>query len=296
MSLVSWIAVDLSGEQVVQIVQAIAWPSLILILVLIFRRPLLSFAGRLTHLKVGGQEFVSQALAQNSSLLGLVPQQVSPPENVSPSLFNEVLALSSRDPQSALAKVSRELEMSIRRLAVASNMDTALDSSPNQLWRSIVRIAPNVNWKPDTTGFLIICSALLDLTLADENVLSDADKRRLISQGLSAVGFVEGVPRERIFVVASDLPIFEDRSLQKDMGRRAVVVKHVNPDGTETVQALLTSEPRRYKPGMEVSWEWRINPPIEEFAEGWVSHESLPAVAPAIANDFAGRDMAPLKP
>lgn len=280
----------MSGRHVVDLVQALVWPGCLLVLLWIFRKPLRNFADRLTHVSIGGQQFVARALESSQILVRSIPLVVTRPEAVPKQVESEVLQLSGNDPQSALIRLGREIDKSIRLVAVAGNWLEPMEREPNPLWRRLVMLSRNAHWDADVLAATLIFSILHEAAVAGDEALSREAMKQLVDQGLTVLGLINSIPRESHVVVASSLPIFKDRELtQPQPGRFAVFLKSVSVDGRETKRAFLTSRPGYYKPGMRVGYEWRENPPKEE-PKGWITDPDRSESASAASIDVIGWD------
>ncbi len=287
----------MSGREIVDLVQAVVWPVFLLVILWVFREPLRDFAHRLTHITVGGQQFVARALESSQVLVRSIPLTVTRPEAVPKDVENDVLQLAGNDPQSALIRLGREIDKAIRLVAVAGNWLEPMEREPNPLWRRLVMLSQAADWDADILASTLIFSLLQESGVAGDEALSSEAMKQLVNHGLTVLGLINSIPRETHVVVASNLPMFEDKELtQPQSGRFAVLLKTVSADGRESRRAFLTSRQRYYKPGMRVGFEWRENPPKEE-RRGWVADPDTagsipPEAIEVIGWDFHGRDLA----
>jgi hypothetical protein len=282
-------------REVVDLVQALVWPVLILGLLVAFRRQLRDFADRITHVRVGGQEFVARTLESSQVLLQSVPLTATRPEAVPKRVEREVLELAATDPQAALIRLGREIDRSVRLVAVAGNWLEPMEKQPNPLWRRLVLLSHNANWDADVLASTLIFSVLEEAAVSGDTSISREDMKRLVDQGLTVLGLVNSIPHDTHVVLDSSLTIYEDEALTRPMPNRfAVLLKTISHDGRETIRPFLTSRPGYYKPGMKVGYEWKNNPPTEEV-RGWVSNPMSDGSSDAMSVvgwDFQGRDLA----
>jgi hypothetical protein len=284
-----------SSHDWITLAEALAWPAVVLILVVVFWKPLHDFSDRVTHVRVGGQEFIARTIETSQLLLRSIPLTKTRPEAVGREVEQQVLRLAAKDPHVALIRLGREIDRSVRLLAVAGNWLEPMERQPDPHWRRLVQLSRNVDWDADVIGFVLVFSILEEGAIAGDSTLSKNDVKRLVDQGLTVLGLINSIPRETHVVLGSKLPIFEDQELTRPIADRfAVLLNSISDDGRETIRAFFTSRPDYYKSGMRVGYEWKENPPREEL-HGWVADpRSTPpgATTAVIGWNFWGRDLA----
>ncbi len=275
-------------------VRAFIWPAVLVGAGFAFRGELRDFAGRLTKVRVGGQEFIAATLDRSQILLRSIPLSDTRPEAVPRDLEDKLTSLAKSDPHGALSLLNWELERNLRYIALSGNWFRALD--PNEPWRRVLNLASNVGWSVDVTAFVLIFAILNDAVLNEGLQLTDADLQKLIDQGLTVLGLVASIQMSKHVVVASRLPVFEDEQLARRTDRFAVLLKEVVPDdGRETKQPFYTAKPDYYRPGMTVSYGFREDPPKEQ-PPGWIADPTNEGVALGVVPwTFDGEDMAPFE-
>jgi hypothetical protein len=284
-----------SAPEVADLVKALVWPVLIVALIVLFRKQLQNFANRLTHIRVGGQEFIARTLETSQLLVRSIPLTVTRPESVPKATEDQVIQLAASDPQMALVRVGREIDRSIRLVALSGNWLQEMEQQPDPLWRRLSYIADRAGWDPNVRAATLIFALLYEAAVAGDEAVSKQDMKPLVDQGLTILGLINAIPRETRTVIVSGLPIFADEELKERFpDRSAVVMRTTQSDGRELVQAFFTSRPQYYKPGMKVGYEWRENPPKEEL-RGWVADPTSTTPKGAVGCtgwDFHGRDLA----
>jgi hypothetical protein len=284
-----------TAGQWIALVQALVWPAVVLTLIFVFWKQLHHFADRLTHVRVGGQEFIARTIEASQLFLRSIPVTKTRPEAVPRKTEEAVVQLAATDPQAALIRLGREIDRAVRRLAVVGNWLEPMERQPDPLWRRLLQLSRNVDWDADVLGFVLVFSILEEGAVAGDKTLSKEDMKRLVDQGLTVLGLINSIPRETHVVLASKLPVFEDQGLTQPMANRSgVLLKTISDDGRETIRAFFTSRPDYYKPDMRVGYEWRENPPRDEL-RGWTADPTSnpPGSATAVIGwDFQGRDLA----
>ncbi|MEV6411580.1 hypothetical protein [Kribbella sp. NPDC051718] len=275
----------------VQLVQALVWPALILVALVVYRKPLRAFAKRLTHVRVGGQEFIANTVRSSDILLRSLPLTASHPEAVPKDFETEIMQLASTDPRAALIRLRKETDRRVRLISLVGNWLNDYESRTER-WLQMNWLAGQLSWEPDVRASVMVHAIIEDAALKEPDGISEQLLLGLVDQSLTVLGLVRSHKFERHIVIASDLEIFSDQSLTQIVpDRRAVLLNSISIEGIENTRALLTSRPRYYKSGMQVGWEWRADPPFEE-CQGFVADPSGGPAITLIGWDFRGRDLA----
>ncbi|KQU67581.1 hypothetical protein [Phycicoccus sp. Root101] len=280
----------MDADQAIDLASALAWPVVVLALAAIFYKPLRAFAQRMTRISVAGNEFIASALDSSQVLIGSIPLNSARPEAVPRPIEKEIFRLAGKDPRTALIALGREIDRSVRRLAIESNWQEAVQKDAPS-WRRLHIVAQSVGWDLDRLASTLIFSILLDAAIAGDRSISDESMRRLVDQGLTVLGLINSSPHETHRVVSSRVQIYDDQGLTTPVdGKFAVVLASTSVDRLST-RAFFTSRPEYYAGGMDVGYEFRTNPPKEEV-HGWVHDPSSPEALSVVPWDFRGRDLA----
>lgn len=274
----------------ISLIGTLAWPLLIVGLVIAFRKPLRSFASELTEVRVAGQEFVRRTVDQADLFFRAIPLTEINTGAVPETLRQEILGLAANSPQTALICIRHEISARVGFLAACGNWGSAFEGVDQQ-WRVLKRSADMTEWSEDTQVATILYGLLDDAATSEDRPLPESILRRLVDQGLTVLGLVRSIPYELRIVVASDVQVFADTEmLTPQTGRRAVILDTHQIDGVVRRQAFLTTRPHFYCPGMAVGYGWRKNPPPDE-GRGWVRNPADDAPLDMIGWDFWGRDL-----
>lgn len=279
----------MSTHDFVTLVTGLAWPVVIVVAMLAFREQVRQFAGRMTHVRVGGQEFVARAVDSADVLLSSI-STTAHPEGVPDAFEAEVMTLAASDPRAALMRVRRAIDRRIRYIAVTGNHLETLESTTER-WRQLALMPEIAGLTADLQATLILYGILEEQAVQGNSAISPEVTLRLVDQGLTILGHLNSQPIETHRVICV-VPIYSDQALTVvDPGRRrAVWLRSVSAGQPEAIRAFVTSRPVFYKPDMPVGWGWNPNPPVEG-APGFAAHPETGEGTQVITWDFAGRDL-----
>lgn len=171
-------------------------------------------------------------------------------------VVTEVLELAGRSPKLALMFLSSELDRAIHHLLMGSGWGVG-----RRRWTLREGVARLVE-----LGVLpASAKAAADLYTQVRNAVvhgakprSDDEILRALDSGLEIYNAVANVPRERNFVLATDIPLFADEDATQPIAdARGIMLRTVAPGAqrTETRRIFPTTR-NHFRVGEEVAWVW----------------------------------------
>jgi hypothetical protein len=297
-------ATDLAQwSELIKAIAALLWPlSFIGLLILLYyhRKDLSSLAGRVTKMKLFGQELELTDLRQDLDRLSSQSQAVTneaaaAPEQASPDAeqvekqdraTKEILVEAGRSPKAALLLLSAQLESGLRRLLQATGRHEGRPSMPlAKAVRQLQGVLP-----PDFPSAFELFQAVRN-KIAHGYRVPDEDVLRAIDSGVKLLEVVGSVPREVNKVHATGIDLYSDAALTNLVDdAKGLILETSTHDGVSRGLRIFPTTLRHFERGKEVSWEWNMG---RQWGPTWYRDPatSLPRQAWVGSAEFIGRHL-----
>lgn len=294
-----------------QVIAAIAWPLVVLILVMMFRKELSALASRLKRGKVLGQEIELDALnatakAVDASIPIPSPKTVAvlasadshPTQEASgsPSSNDEervreierrVLDEAARSPKVALMILSSEIEREVRRhFAMRGQLEKR---ATYPLSKAIDSLYEQSNLPP------LASTAIEQFGHVRNRIVhgvaaSEEEAIRAIDSGLVIIRSIARIPTAHHRVHKVNVPIFADPQCSKPMNGKAIILESIGHGAQAGSYQIFPTMRTHFQEGMEVTWEWDFN---QQWQEAWYRDPESGKIKYAWSSsvEFAGRDI-----
>lgn len=253
-----------------------AWPAVVLVIALLFKRELSVLLTRLRKGKLLGQELELEPLVDDlKTSVGAAESEAEnvraapgdgdePETDAKPVTVDvardeevaEVLAFAGRSPSLALIRLGTLIEASLREVAAASGLaDPTASLGPQALIR---RLAATGRLLPNTEQSLDIFWQVRNRVVHGRGVVPDEEALSVLDIGLSLLRLVRATPHEVMVVRESDVPLYEDAEARNTRADVVGVLLEVTSPGRSRTEYRILPTTRRgyYRAGMRVSWDF----------------------------------------
>ncbi|MGH7717790.1 MAG: hypothetical protein ACREON_02945 [Gemmatimonadaceae bacterium] len=261
--------------ELLRAIGALLWPIVTLIGLLLFRNDLRAVLGRLRKGKLLGQEVELDrsiaafhdivATASSAPTEPLETPAGSAPKRLAHGAGNtradgsgaddiqEIIALSSRAPRSALLRLSEALERDIRVFAHATSAPLRAEFiSPREAAGLLVRAGV----LPAPVGESLAQFWDLRNTVIHGAEASESDLFRLIDSGLELLRTVRRIPAEVITVLDPGFPVYHDEGCTQEFVNIKGISLLYHAPGMEMVRIWGVAKDRTFTRGTHVTKEW----------------------------------------
>lgn len=266
----------------IELARLVTWPIVVVLVVLVFRRPLIQALDNATEVKIAGQSI--QIARERLDMLDMLIAQLERAEKLPDNgpqvdLHGRVMDGAKADPLVGLSELDVALRAEINTLALTNGWVDDLAKGPNDLWYQLLRVHQLNRSAPESLPALFLFSELLDAALTQRAEFRSGDIFRTIRVGLRVHAFVQSIPQRVSTVLESRLPVYADRDRsQPRTDIHAVLIRTQHTPKEDPVERVWPSN-RHYEPGTRVTWifddtqwwdaSWWYNPQTDEPILVW---------------------------
>lgn len=259
-------------EAVAKLVGATLWPTVLLVLALLFKREISSFTRRIKKGKLLGNEFeLTEELdkfakvAEKAQSEIYVPSRDTIPnaietaaQQASESDVEKIISVASENPEFGLILLARKIEVEMKRLLA---MGGHLRGRRALSYRDMAEyLGKNAAVSENLRKSLEIFWDVRNKIVHAHNDIGREDLIRTIDIGLTVLSAIRTIPHEKNVVAYPGTDIFADpEGNNRHEGVKAVILETTTPGGASKHHRVFPTTKSHYRAGMTVTWEWNMS-------------------------------------
>lgn len=248
-------------------IASILWPTLMFVILLMFRKQIGDLIARLRKGKLLGQEFeldesldrlerVAVTVAEEVAALPTTAEDIAPEQPTTPdTLTADILREAVRSPKAALLLLASELEREARQLLASGGhlkeeKFVPLSQALGMLQKQFGGLPGHISGSLKL--FWEVRNRLVHGGRAD-----DGEILRAIDSGITILKALRAFPRETNYVYHPGVPIFKDPECKElwPVGK-GVILETETPGGTRRFHRIFPTTRTHFQKGKRVAWEW----------------------------------------
>lgn len=242
-------------SDLIDLIDAIAWPVVAAVGFFLFRRPLRDALDNATQVRIAGQEIQigRERLATLDGLIKRMEEAEGLRAGETSPLQQRILDRAEADPQIALADLESSISAAVDYLARANGWVGDLADGPSDLWFRLLQVHRLSESQPETLPALFLYSELQDAALNGALKASRSDTLRIVRFGLRIHAYLTKLPARVSTVLDSGLPVFADAECTMRRGDVDAVLIRTERMGEPPLDRVWPCT-RTYEPGTRVTW------------------------------------------
>ncbi|PPK76735.1 hypothetical protein B0F87_103342 [Methylobacter tundripaludum] len=241
--------------EIIKTIPAVLWPTLVLVLSLIFRKDIKNLFRRIKSGSVLGNNFeLKDEVEALASKVTEIPTAKPEERKLEKMLIQREL---DTNPVGELTLLSATIEKELRKtLYITGWFNNTRVGSVKSIVNSLVSNgALPMNQKSSVDLFMDIRNKIVHGT---ESV--DVDSvRQVVDIGYALLNQIKNIQVERHFVEHTGVDIFSDPDCKNKISDGlGVILRTVSPGGKNITYQIFPSRVKYEKQGIEVTWEWSL--------------------------------------